>query len=740
MFLFWGKEHIFFYNDTYLPILNNSGKHPSALGKPGAEVWGEVWHNVKYMIDQVLSGGEAILKEDEFISIFCNGKAENIYWTFSYSSVTDEIGQPAGVFFTCMEIIEKVANIKNLAKSNKNLELAMEHLQIAIEGGQLGAFDNYPQTGEMNWSVKTKELFGLPPDAKVDYNIFINSVHPEDLDLCDALSPKTRKLEKGGFCENIYRTIGITDKKIRWVRSKGKFTFNAEGIPVRFTGIAQDITDHKEAEEALKESEERFRIMADAAPNFVWALNPDGSIKYGNKYALEFFGISLEKLIADTWYPYAHPEEIELLQQKVMEVNTEWKIYAVEQQLKRYDGEYRWILTKGAPSFYPSGDLYGYVGSSIDITELKEAEAALRESEKHFRALADNISQFAWMADEKGAIYWYNKRWFDFTGSNFQESKDFGWQKFHHPEHIKRVLENISYCLSTGTEWEDIFPLRGKDGKYRWFLTRAIPIRNEKDTISSWFGTNTDITEQKMANEQLEIKNAELLRTNNDLDNFIYTASHDLKAPILNIEGLVNFLEDILNEENSINEKVNSMIGMIHQSIDRFKTTIKDLAEVAKAQSNLEEDQGVVSFKEILEEVKHNIQYEIDKANALIEDDFSKVPVIYFSQKNLRSILYNLISNSIKYRSPERQVVIFISSAFLDNDHILLTVKDNGLGRKKEDQPKVFTMFKRMHQHVDGTGVGLSIVKKIIDNNGGRIEIESKVKEGSLFKVFFKVK
>jgi PAS domain S-box-containing protein len=138
------------------------------------------------------------------------------------------------------------------------------------------------------------------------------------------------------------------------------------------------------------------------------------------------------------------------------------------------------------------------------------AEVALRESETRFRELADNISQFAWTADQAGWIYWYNKRWHDYTGTTLKEMEGWGWQKVHHPDHVDRVVQRIRQSFETGTPWEDTFPLRGRDGSYRWFLSRALPIRNEAGDVIRWFGTNTDITEQIEAEKALRTLNETL--------------------------------------------------------------------------------------------------------------------------------------------------------------------------------------------------------------------------------------
>jgi len=387
---------------------------------------------------------------------------------------------------------------------------------------------------------------------------------------------------------------------------------NSAGEVYGIVNTGADITDLNEAQQKIEESEERFRIMADAAPNLIWALNPDASVKYVNQTFLDFFGISIEKVISDTWAPYIHPADSEITGQSITNATRNRKIYSLEQRLLRHDGTYRWFLSQGAPSYYPNGELYGYVGSANDITELKEVEAAL------------------------------------------------------------------------------------------------------------------------------ELKNAQLSRTNNDLDNFVYTASHDLRSPITNIEGLVSLLREELTESNFFTTRTEEVLQRIVASVNRFKQTIEDLTEVSRLQQNLSliPAAEIINIPDVYQEVVADLDYFPAFSSSSIQTDF-QVQQLPFSRKNFRSILYNLLSNAIKFQSSDRECFIHLATQ-LEDSQVVLSVKDNGLGINKHHQEQLYTMFKRFHDHVDGTGIGLFMVKRIIENAGGIIKVESQEGAGTEFKVYFK--
>ena len=256
-----------------------------------------------------------------------------------------------------------------------------------------------------------------------------------------------------------------------------------------------------------------LQLIYDTAPIGLAVLSPDCRYLQINKRLTEICGISVEDHLGRSVRDCvpALAEAVEGIVRSIM--NTGEPVTGIEVAGQRTDQkEERWWVTYWHPLRNRKGEIVGINVAAEEVTERKRAEAvlaandkALRESESRFRELANNISQFAWTADANGLIYWYNKRWHDYTGMTLEDMEGWGWQKVHHPEHVERVVKHIRESFETGTPWEDTFPLRGADGSYRWFLSRALPIRNETGEVVRWFGTNTDITKQIEAEKALQV-------------------------------------------------------------------------------------------------------------------------------------------------------------------------------------------------------------------------------------------
>lgn len=287
----------------------------------------------------------------------------------------------------------------------------------------------------------------------------------------------------------------------------------------------------------------------------------------------------------------------------------------------------------------------------------------------------------------------------------------------------------------TGEGWR-----RRKDGSHFWANITLTAIYNEKDELIGFTKVTRDLTDRRHTEEELRRKHEELTATNRDLDNFIYAASHDLKAPILNIDGLVHRLDHLLEQKSLNDPDLNELIGFIQTSVARFKTTIENLTTISRLQRSIETEYNTehVLVEPVFDEIMADVSFLFSEFEfpCQVHTNF-EVKSLRFSRKNFRSILYNVLSNAIKYRSPDCICTIEVRTR-KEGEWVLLSVKDNGLGISPENQEHLFSMFKRFHDHVEGSGIGLYIIKRIIDNAGGKIEVESDPGKGSTFKVYLK--
>ncbi len=376
---------------------------------------------------------------------------------------------------------------------------------------------------------------------------------------------------------------------------------------------------------------------------------------------------------------------------------------------------------------------------NAELVRQQAARAAVEKTAAEVSRVLEGIPQIAWTADLQGKSTYFNQRWFDFSGEAFVSIMQL--EQRIHPEDFAIALAKWRHCLHTFEPLEIECRFRNLQGDYRWMLGRALPSRNEQGEVVQWIGTYTDIHAHKLAQERvaqaqrlLRDNNEELTRVNVDLDSFIYTASHDLKGPITNIEGLLQALADELPVEARRLPPVHDIMGMLTKSVTRFQRTIEQLGDVAK----LQREHGLavvpVPLHAVVQGVKLDLAPLIGTSGAQLDVELADNVAVRFLEKNLRSLVYNLLSNALKYRDPSRPAHVQLH-AHPDGQYLRLTVQDNGLGIDAAGQRKLFGLFERLHSHVEGSGIGLFMVKKMVENAGGRISVESELSKGSVFTV-----
>jgi PAS domain S-box-containing protein len=517
----------------------------------------------------------------------------------------------------------------------------------------------------------------------------------------------------------------------------------------------------------LQGADQEYRTLIEEMSEGALLLSADATILYCNAGLATMLGTPLEEVIGSSFNDFI-PAEFKAQWQALLANGWQGKGRGELPLLTRSGALAPFALSMNVLAFHELPALALIVtdlSAQREITVIKarvaaqnalidqkneeiKAQAAARlvveRAAAEARRLLESIPQIAWTASPDGLTTYLNHRWYDFTGQDPALSLGLQWQSHIHPDDLAPTAARWQHCLRTGEAYDVEYRFRNRAGDYRWLLGRALPSRNEHGDIIQWIGTCTDIHEHKLALERidhaqhlLQDNNEQLRRANIDLDNFIYTASHDLKGPITNIEGLLDALLLELPAATRSAGDVQPLLGMMQGAIDRFKKTIEHLTEVAKLQKEHGLPVVPTALAPIIRDVVLDLAPLIKESDSQIKVDVDTCPTVPCTEKNLRSVVYNLLSNALKYRDPARPLTVHIGCQPA-GDYALLTVQDNGLGLDLANDRKLFAMFERLHDHVEGSGIGLYMVKKIVENAGGHIEVQSQIGTGSTFRVFFK--
>ncbi|UYZ57859.1 PAS domain-containing protein [Hymenobacter latericus] len=372
----------------------------------------------------------------------------------------------------------------------------IERLQAALDAAHVGVWEMTLPERRPLWSGQCKVLFGFAPDQDITFEQVLAAVHPQDRPRLQQTVAQACNPAGTGRYENEYRVLEPGyHGRTRWIRSVGSAVFNPERTAaVLLQGFCIDITESKHTAAQAQQQQQQFEFLAESIPDMLWIARPDGSITYFNKRWSEYTGITLEEGLEWGWGPAMHPDDLSATIAALNRSLQSGQPYEKEFRMKSRTGEYRWFMGRGLPLLDAEGHILQWFGTCTDIHEQHLLREQLQAREAQFRAISNTIPQLAWMTEASGAIVWYNQRWYDYTGTTLEQMQGWGWEKVHHPEHYQRVYQRWAQALETGEPWQDVFPLRGRTGEYRWFLSQAAPLRDAAGNITRWFGTNTDIT------------------------------------------------------------------------------------------------------------------------------------------------------------------------------------------------------------------------------------------------------
>lgn len=487
------------------------------------------------------------------------------------------------------------------------------------------------------------------------------------------------------------------------------------------------------------ENESRFQHLAHHPDVMTWITDEDGNCIFLSQTWYDFTGQTEATGLGEGWMAALHPHDRPSIQQAFYEANSKRTSLRLEYRLRGEHGEYHSVLDSASPRFAPDGRYMGYVGLLLDLSYQKKIEEQQRESEERFRTLANTISQFAWMADPTGWIFWYNARWYDYTGTTLKDMEGWGWKTVHHPDHVDRVVEKFSRCFQTGQIWEDTFPLKSKDGEYRWFLSRAVPIRDQNGEVVRWIGTNTDITELKTTQEQLQhlttqlesriAKRTEELRHNQSrlqalVGELILTEQrerrriaeelHDFLAQLLVACRLrINRLEQTVGAGESMLTVLQEIDRILDQSLGYTRSLVAQLVPPVLYQFGLLE--ALRWLAENMKEYGLSVDVHMERDHLTLTENEA---VLLF--QSVRELMLNVV----KHAGVDR---ICLAVTFSSADEVCIEITDQGKGFDLHLIEK--------HSH-SSNQFGLFSIRERMSLLGGRMVIDSSSGSGTRIRLY----
>lgn len=527
-------------------------------------------------------------------------------------------------------------------------------------------------------------------------------------------------------------------------------------IGIAYVRIQRDINKQEEVEDKLeinnlalerivaertaevRDNEERYRFMAESIPPLVWTATPAGEMDYFSRKLSKYTGKSQQELLGSNWARIIHPEDLKHTWKAWKRAIAAEKEDRIEHRIRDKNGQYRWMLSHAVPYKNEEGKLMKWFGTTTFIDDEKKAiEQALRQEEQ-LRQITDALPVLISYIDADLCYRFVNRKYEDW----FQKSRDqivgskidkvIGEQVF---QVVKPIINRTLQGERVNEEYVADYQIMGK----RFMKINTIP-HWQNNEVMGFYVLLSDVTLEKEAEVQLrkmlletEANNNELKRINHILDDFVSMAAHDLKSPVSNLK--LSIL--LINKLEKTEEKLRVM-GHFDHSVQRLDNTLAGLLQILEVQHVQDASVSQCFFENVLRESMENLQEALDKAEAQVISHFEEAPYIYYIRPYLLSIFHNLISNAAKYRKDGQPLLLEVR-AFSRPDGVLLEFQDNGIGMDLEKiGKKLFKPFKRFNTQAEGTGVGLHLIKSMIDRSGGEVKVQSQPGKGTLFSCYLK--
>lgn len=470
-------------------------------------------------------------------------------------------------------------------------------------------------------------------------------------------------------------------------------------------------------DDALRESEERFRVMSDGLPLIVWVHDAEGRQEFVNRTFEEFFGIPGQRSRGDGWMDLVHPDDLETYATEFAACVRERREFHACTRVRRSDGGWRWIESWGRPRWSAAGEFMGLVGTSADVTDRRAAEAALIQSENRFRELAESVPQLVWTARADGRVDYSCSRLESYGDGWRRSDGGWDWRELIHHDDAERTARCWQTAVESATPYSCEHRVRMADGTYRWHLSRARPVRDEVSGEVTWYGTATDIHDLKESQRALR-------QADEEKSSFLANVVHELRTPLSALSTTASLIEQRAGEDGTLRR--------CHQVLQRELTQmgrlVEDLVDFTRLdQKILQLEKGSVELQSVIRAAAETCQPLIESRRHRLSLVLPPQPVrVEGDAGRLSQVLTNLLGNAASYTAPGGDIAVVLEH---QGDWALIRVTDTGEGLAPAQLEEIFRPFVRLSRRpgngYQGLGLGLPLVRQIVELHGGSVHAES---------------
>jgi PAS domain S-box-containing protein len=575
-------------------------------------------------------------------------------------------------------------------------------------------------------SEACEKLFGYSQkEFLADFSLSFKIYHPDDNEIIDAGNVK---LAKGETIVIQYRIIG-KDKTIHWVESKIIPTLDKSGKLLRIDGVTRDITERKHAELEHQRTEKRYRQIVENAQEGIWTIDENKKTNFVNKMMCDIIGYAPEEIIGKDFSYFMDDES----RAHAEEYIKRWKRDIKENLTIRFvtkSGKHVWTNINANPIIDENGIYKGALAMVTNITERVLSDESLKKSEANLRTIFENADVAFVLFSTDLNVVSFNSQATDFYLKYANKKLKPGTYALNYfPNHKRKLFETIADKVKNReiVSYETNYYL---NNEVNWYDAKWVGVLNERMEYIGILLTFKNITDKKLLELEREKITADLIQRNKDQEQFNYIVSHNLRAPVANVTGLL----EILNDPSINEEEKKYVLNGISLSVKNLDSVIIDMNHVLQVKELMNETKETNNLHQLVNDIKVSISNIIKKENVVVDCHFD-VENIFSIRSYLYSIFYNLILNSIKYHKCGVSPVIVIKSKLHENK-IQLSFTDNGKGINLEDHGKqLFRLYKRFDTTVEGKGLGLFMVKTQVESLGGTISVSSELEKGTQFVI-----